>query len=108
MLKNKIALVTGASSGIGRATALVFAREGAKVVVSDVQAEQGEETAALVRAQGGDALFVKADVGDAQACISLVAAAVNAALIAAHSVGRLGRPEEVAELIAWLASERAC
>lgn len=232
MLKDKIALVTGASSGIGRATALAFSREGAQVVVSDVQTESGEETAALVRAQGGDALFVKANVGDAQACLDLVAVtlkhygrldiacnnagiggpvaptadypvdgwaqvlninlsgvffgmqaqikampangggsiinlasvlgsvgaahspaysaakhgvigltqtaaweyggqgvrinavgpgfihtpmvrnleadpAVNAALVAAHALGRLGRPEEVAELIAWLASDRA-
>lgn len=50
MLKNKVALVTGASSGIGRAIALVWAREGAKVVVSDVNVQAGEETAALVRA----------------------------------------------------------
>jgi NAD(P)-dependent dehydrogenase (short-subunit alcohol dehydrogenase family) len=77
VLKNKISLVTGASSGIGRATALVFAREGAKVVVSDVQAEKGEETAALIRAQGGDAIFVEANVGSAQACIDLVGAAVK-------------------------------
>jgi len=52
MLKNKVALVTGASSGIGRAIALVWAREGAKVVVSDVNVQAGEETAALVRAAG--------------------------------------------------------
>ena len=58
MLKNKIALVTGASSGIGRATALAFAREGAKVVVSDVQTEQGEETAAMVRARSGGRSWV--------------------------------------------------
>jgi len=63
MLKNKVALVTGASSGIGRAIALVWAREGARVVVSDINAAAGEETAKLVRAQGGDALFVAADVG---------------------------------------------
>ena len=50
MLKNKVALVTGASSGIGRAVALMWAREGAKVVVSDVNVQAGEETAALVRA----------------------------------------------------------
>ena len=64
MLKNKVGLVTGASSGIGRAVALVWAREGARMVVSDVQIAAGEETAAMVRAQGGDAVFFAADVGE--------------------------------------------
>ena len=76
MLNGKVALVTGASSGIGRAIALLWAREGARVVVSDVNTAEGEDTAALVRAAGGDAIFVKADVGSPAECEALVQRAV--------------------------------
>jgi NAD(P)-dependent dehydrogenase (short-subunit alcohol dehydrogenase family) len=72
MLKDKVALVTGAAAGIGRAVALTLAREGAKVVVSDVSTGPGEETVALVHAAGGDALFVAANVGNPQDCKVLV------------------------------------
>ena len=54
-LDGKIALVTGGSSGIGRASALAFAREGAKVVVADVTAEGGQETVRLIKEAGGEA-----------------------------------------------------
>ncbi len=64
-LKGKVVLVTGASSGIGRATALAFAREGAKVVVADVQVEGGEETVRIIKEAGVEAIFVKTDVSDA-------------------------------------------
>ncbi len=61
-LVGKVALVTGGASGIGRATALAFAREGAKAVVSDVDVEGGNETVRMIKNSGGDATFVKADV----------------------------------------------
>lgn len=61
-LQSKVALITGAGSGIGRASALLFAREGAKVVVVDVNAEAGEGTVADIRASGGEASFFRADV----------------------------------------------
>jgi len=73
MLKDKVALVTGASSGIGRAIALAMAREGAHVVVSDLNAAGGEETAALVRACGREALYIATDVDKPADCRSLVA-----------------------------------
>ena len=68
----KVALVTGASSGIGRTSALFYAREGAKVVVSDVNEPGGQETVQLICAEGGDAFFVKADVSTPSDCEALV------------------------------------
>lgn len=59
---NKVALITGGTSGIGRATALAFAREGAKVVVSGRRVEEGNETVRQIKAAGGEATFVKVDV----------------------------------------------
>ncbi len=61
-VEGKIALVTGAGSGIGRATALTFAREGAKVAVADMDSSGGEETVRLIKDSGSDATFIKVDV----------------------------------------------
>ncbi|MBI3912079.1 MAG: SDR family oxidoreductase [Armatimonadetes bacterium] len=83
-LAGKSALVMDGASGIGRAAALAFAREGARVVVADVLVEGGEETVRLAHAAGGEAVF-----------------------IAQEPIGRLGRPEEVAEAVVWLCSEAA-
>lgn len=76
MLKKKVVLVTGAASGIGRAIALMAVREGACLVLSDMAAEAGLETAALAQAQGGEALFVAADVGNPEECQAMVSQAM--------------------------------
>ena len=63
--RNKVALVTGGGSGIGRATAVAFAKEGAKVVVADNSSPGGCETAEMIRRAGGEAMFVQTDVARA-------------------------------------------
>lgn len=78
MLQDKVCLVTGAASGIGRAIALAYAREGAKVVVSDVDSAGGNETLALLRAAtGSSAVMWPADVSNAADCEQLVARCVE-------------------------------
>lgn len=69
---NKVAIVTGSASGIGRASAQFYAIEGAKVIVSDVDEAGGGETVQLIQDTGGEAIFVKADVSKAADCEALV------------------------------------
>jgi 3-oxoacyl-[acyl-carrier protein] reductase len=64
-LVNKVAIITGASSGIGRASAILFAKEGAKVVVADIDDAGGKETASTIKSNGGEAIFVHTDVSKA-------------------------------------------
>jgi len=71
-LQNKVALVTGGTTGIGRDTAVLFAKAGAKVVVSGRRETEGKETSNLIRAAGGDGLFVKSDVSKSSDVQSLI------------------------------------
>src|SRR5499427_4136902 len=70
--EGKVALVTGAASGIGRASGLAFAREGAKTVVADILVEGGEETVRIIKQACGDALFVRTDVSKAAEVETLI------------------------------------
>jgi NAD(P)-dependent dehydrogenase (short-subunit alcohol dehydrogenase family) len=74
-LANKVALITGASSGIGRESAVLFAQEGAHVVVSDVNEVGGQETVELIKTAGGQATFVQADVSKAADVKAMIDAA---------------------------------
>ena len=76
-LDGKVALVTGGSSGIGRASALMFARQVAKVVVADLDVEGGQQTAQTITADGGEASFVQVNVTNAKDVAAMVATAVE-------------------------------
>ncbi len=80
-LKGKVAIVTGGTSGIGRATGVLFAKAGAKVVVAGRREAEGKETVDLIRAVGGDGMFVKADVSKAAEVQALIQ----------KTVGKFGR-----------------
>jgi NAD(P)-dependent dehydrogenase (short-subunit alcohol dehydrogenase family) len=105
-LDGKIAVITGAGSGIGRASALRFAAEGARVVVSDVNEQGGDETVSLVRGAGGDATFVRADMSreqDARAMIDAAVAAYGRLDVLFNNAGivAMGDPTGEASLDTW-------
>ncbi len=78
LLENRVAIITGGGGGIGRAAARRFAREGAKVAVADVRLEAAEQTAAEIRAAGGEALALAVDVAERASVDAMVGAVVSA------------------------------
>jgi len=72
LLENKVAIVTGSGSGIGRAVALLYAAEGARVVVTDIDEKSGNETELLIRKNSGEATFIQSDSSKPSECQSLV------------------------------------
>src|SRR5437867_722311 len=76
-VEGKVALITGGASGIGRATALTFAREGAKLIIADMNAEGGQQTVHMITEQGGEAIFVQVDVTSTSAVEAMISKTVE-------------------------------
>lgn len=79
---NKVALITGSGSGMGRATAILFSREGAKIAIVDIDNRGGQETSELIRQKSGEAIFIQADVSKASDVKEMIKVAV-------HNYGRI-------------------
>src|SRR4051812_42154926 len=100
-LTGKVAIVTGGASGIGQATAILYAAHGAKVVVSDVHEQAGNDVIAQIKQKGGDALFVKADVSKPGDCEQLVIKTIEAFSrvdIAFNNAGISGEPNPISDM----------
>ena len=98
--KNNVALVTGGSSGIGRASALAFAKEGATVAIADLAVEGGKETESIIRESGGTAIFTEVDVSKAsevEAMIDTVVGTYGRLDYAHNNAGILGKLAPTAE-----------
>jgi NAD(P)-dependent dehydrogenase (short-subunit alcohol dehydrogenase family) len=112
LVNRKVALVTGAASGIGRATAKLFAQHGAQVVLVDVNEPGGTQAVNDIQVQSGDALFIKADVGDMQQVSAMISATLEhygrLDIVYSNAASyRLGSASEISEAD-WDYTQSAC
>jgi 3-oxoacyl-[acyl-carrier protein] reductase len=105
-LANRAAVITGGGSGMGAASAIMFAKEGAKVMVADIDAEQGQATVDAVRANGGTALFVRTDVSKEDEVNAMVEQAIEAfgglsIVFNVAGIPQLSKPFETITVSEW-------
>ena len=99
-MDGKVVLITGAGSGIGRATAILFGQEGAKVVVSDIVTEGGEGTVKIITDAGGDAVFIRADIAlnaDVEAAVGQAVSSFGRLDCAVNNAGMEAMPTPTAD-----------
>jgi NAD(P)-dependent dehydrogenase (short-subunit alcohol dehydrogenase family) len=108
MLSNKVVLITGATSGIGAATALVAARAGAKVVLAARRQEMGDALVERIKVEGGDALFVRTDVTVEADIQAMVERTVQASSTTPVSPPRSGRSRTYRSRITSLSCSSTC
>jgi NAD(P)-dependent dehydrogenase (short-subunit alcohol dehydrogenase family) len=100
-LANKIALITGAGSGMGRVAALMFAKEGARIAAIDIDEKSALETARMIEAEGGSAIGIKADVSksaDAQAMVAATVDKLGAPHIVYNNAGIEGKAQSIVQM----------
>ncbi len=100
-LKNRVAIVTGGASGFGRASAILLHRNGARVVVCDCNSDGGQKTVKMILSEGGEAVFVTADVSESEDIARLIRSAVDAYTrldILFNNAGIGGKPTSVTEI----------
>lgn len=109
-LTGKVALITGGTSGIGRATARLFAEEGADVAITGRKRERGKEVVAEIEGQGRRGIFIAADVRFAQECeraVEQTTADLGRLDVSNRPLGRMGDPGEVARAVLFFASSES-
>ena len=104
--ENKVAFITGGTSGIGKSTAIAFAKAGAKVALTGRREEQGNAVVQEIKDAGGEAIFIQNDVVD-EAQVKRAVEETIGFMKSLHPQGRFGQASEIADAVLWLSSDQS-